>query len=225
MAFDGCYHDNDIDLMPFPELPSTPNTERSRTATLRNSRNSAAEPPPTEGTRLRRKKSIKHNLSFIMSNSYMIDSYSRVIFPMTYLLFNIIYWSLYSSRWIDRQQSTNSSSCSGVWEYVHLKQDCLMTTELYYYCILSIRLFTLTTASSSRRCILPPTGLWRNHWCLPECIVGVLDSQALLKKRYYWVNLFFIGTLLESGFRCEVAGAVHGTASAGIHRCFFPPLV
>ncbi|XP_029625746.1 gamma-aminobutyric acid receptor subunit rho-3 isoform X2 [Salmo trutta] len=98
MAFDGCYHDNDIDLMPFPELPSTPNTERSRTATLRNSRNSAAEPPPTEGTRLRRKKSIKHNLSFIMSNSYMIDSYSRVIFPMTYLLFNIIYWSLYSSR-------------------------------------------------------------------------------------------------------------------------------
>nr|XP_023843859.1 gamma-aminobutyric acid receptor subunit rho-3 [Salvelinus alpinus] len=98
MAFDGCYHDNDIDLMPYPELPSTPNTERSRTATLRNSRNSAAEPPPTEGTRLRRKKSIKHNLSFIMSNSYMIDSYSRVIFPMTYLLFNITYWSLYSSR-------------------------------------------------------------------------------------------------------------------------------
>nr|XP_046173068.1 gamma-aminobutyric acid receptor subunit rho-3-like [Oncorhynchus gorbuscha] len=93
MAFDGCYHDNDIDLTPFPELPSTPNTERSRTAT---SRNSAAEPPPTEGTRLRRKKSIKHNLSFIMSNSYMIDSYSRVIFPMTYLMFNIIYWSMYS---------------------------------------------------------------------------------------------------------------------------------
>uniref|UniRef100_A0A8C7L7A4 Gamma-aminobutyric acid type A receptor subunit rho3a n=1 Tax=Oncorhynchus kisutch TaxID=8019 RepID=A0A8C7L7A4_ONCKI len=93
MAFDGCYHDNDIDLTPFPELPSTPNTERSRTAT---SRNSAAEPPPTEGTRLRRKKSIKHNLSFIMSNSYMIDSYSRVVFPMTYLMFNIIYWSLYS---------------------------------------------------------------------------------------------------------------------------------
>uniref|UniRef100_A0A4W5JD42 GABA(C) receptor n=1 Tax=Hucho hucho TaxID=62062 RepID=A0A4W5JD42_9TELE len=48
--------------------------------------------------KLRRKKSIKHNLSFIMSNSYMIDSYSRVVFPMTYLLFNIIYWSLYSSR-------------------------------------------------------------------------------------------------------------------------------
>ena len=93
MAFDGCYHDNDIDLTPFPELLSTPNTERSRTAT---SRNSAAEPPPTEGTRLRRKKSIKHNLSFIMSNSYMIDSYSRVVFPMTYLMFNIIYCSLYS---------------------------------------------------------------------------------------------------------------------------------
>ncbi|KAL0994019.1 hypothetical protein UPYG_G00116820 [Umbra pygmaea] len=93
MAFDGCYHDNDIDMIPFQEPPSTPNTERSRAVT---SRNSTAEPPPSEGTRLRPKKSVKHNLSFIMSNSYMIDSYSRIIFPMTYLLFNIIYWSLYS---------------------------------------------------------------------------------------------------------------------------------
>ncbi|KAJ7996704.1 hypothetical protein DPEC_G00239780 [Dallia pectoralis] len=88
MAFDGCYHDNDIDLM-----ACTPNTDPSGAAT---SRNSISEPTPSEGTRLRHRKSIKHNLSFIKSNSYMIDSYSRIIFPMTYLLFNIIYWSLYS---------------------------------------------------------------------------------------------------------------------------------
>uniref|UniRef100_A0A3Q3EE46 Gamma-aminobutyric acid type A receptor subunit rho3a n=1 Tax=Labrus bergylta TaxID=56723 RepID=A0A3Q3EE46_9LABR len=90
MAFDGCFHDNEIDLASFPEVASTPNTERNTQA--RNSTVSA----PTEGTRLRRKHPVKQNLSFIMSNSYMIDSYSRVIFPMAYLLFNIIYWSLYA---------------------------------------------------------------------------------------------------------------------------------
>ncbi|KAM6986638.1 gamma-aminobutyric acid receptor subunit rho-3a isoform 2-T2 [Aplochiton taeniatus] len=91
MAFDGCFHDNDIDMTPFSDLSGTPNTDRTT-----QSQNSASEPPPTEGTRLRRKRSIKHNLNFIMANSYMIDSYSRIIFPMAYLLFNIIYWSLYA---------------------------------------------------------------------------------------------------------------------------------
>ncbi|XP_045896549.1 gamma-aminobutyric acid receptor subunit rho-3a isoform X3 [Micropterus dolomieu] len=90
MAFDGCFHDNDIDLASFPEVSSTPNTDRNS-----QSRNSTVS-APTEGTRLRRTHPLKHHLSFIMSNSYMIDSYSRVIFPMAYLLFNIIYWSLYA---------------------------------------------------------------------------------------------------------------------------------
>ncbi|XP_029925203.1 gamma-aminobutyric acid receptor subunit rho-3a isoform X2 [Myripristis murdjan] len=91
MAYDGCFHDNDIDLASFPEVSSTPNTEGAIP-----SRNSTVDSPPTEGTRLRRKHPLKQNLSFIMSNSYMIDSYSRVIFPMAYLIFNIIYWSLYA---------------------------------------------------------------------------------------------------------------------------------
>nr|AAD17896.1 gamma-aminobutyric-acid receptor rho-3 subunit precursor [Morone americana] len=90
MAFDGCFHDNEIDLTSFPEVSSTPNTERNT-----QSRNSNAS-APTEGTRLRRKHPLRQNLSFIMSNSYMIDSYSRVIFPLAYLLFNIIYWSMYA---------------------------------------------------------------------------------------------------------------------------------
>lgn len=90
MAFDGCFHDTDIDLTSFPEVASTPNTERNTQA--RNSMVSV----PTEGTRLRRKHPLKQHVSFIMSNSYMIDSYSRVIFPLAYLLFNIIYWSLYA---------------------------------------------------------------------------------------------------------------------------------
>ncbi|XP_051902733.1 gamma-aminobutyric acid receptor subunit rho-3a isoform X2 [Hippocampus zosterae] len=90
MAFDGCFHDNDIDLTSFPEVSSTPNTERN--AQSRNSTVSA----PAEGTRLRRRNPLKHNLRFIMSNSYMIDSYSRVLFPLAYLLFNVIYWSMYA---------------------------------------------------------------------------------------------------------------------------------
>ncbi|PWA22648.1 hypothetical protein CCH79_00001916 [Gambusia affinis] len=90
MAFDGCFHDNDIDLVSFPEVSITPNTDRNT-----QSRNSTVS-APTEGTRLRRRNTLKYNLSYIRSNSYMIDSYSRVIFPMAYLLFNIIYWSLYA---------------------------------------------------------------------------------------------------------------------------------
>ncbi|XP_049324573.1 gamma-aminobutyric acid receptor subunit rho-3a isoform X2 [Astyanax mexicanus] len=91
MAYDGCFHDNEMDLSPFPELPTTPSTEQAAPP-----QNSSTEPPPTEGTRLWRKRSVRHNINFIMSNSYMIDSYSRIIFPVAYLLFNIIYWSLYS---------------------------------------------------------------------------------------------------------------------------------
>lgn len=90
MVFDGCFHDNEMDLTSFPEVSSSPNTEGNP-----QSRNSTVS-PPTEGTRLRRQHPLKQNLSFIMSNSYMIDSYSRVIFPLAYLLFNIIYWSLYA---------------------------------------------------------------------------------------------------------------------------------
>ncbi|CAL1573544.1 unnamed protein product [Knipowitschia caucasica] len=90
MAFDSCFHDNDIDLSPFPDSSSAPNTERNTRA-----RNSTAS-IPAEPTGLHCQLPLKHRLSFIMSHSYVIDSYSRVIFPLTYLLFNIIYWSLYS---------------------------------------------------------------------------------------------------------------------------------
>uniref|UniRef100_A0A8C6SVA3 GABA(C) receptor n=1 Tax=Neogobius melanostomus TaxID=47308 RepID=A0A8C6SVA3_9GOBI len=73
MAFDGCFHDNDIELTPFPRIPRQEG-----------------------GTRLRRQRSVRENVDLIVSNSYLIDSYSRLAFPLSYLLFNIIYWSLYS---------------------------------------------------------------------------------------------------------------------------------
>ncbi|TRY94345.1 hypothetical protein DNTS_026341 [Danionella cerebrum] len=92
MAYDGCFHD-DIDVAsPFPDMPNTPSTTHNIPT-----RASPTDPqPPTEGTRLWRKRSVGKNIRFIMSNSYMIDSYSRILFPMAYLLFNIIYWCIYS---------------------------------------------------------------------------------------------------------------------------------
>ncbi|XP_061095630.1 gamma-aminobutyric acid receptor subunit rho-3 [Conger conger] len=89
MAFDGCFHDEEIDLPSFTEI-SSPSVEHQVDPC------NSSEPPPTEGTRLRRKRSVRKNINFIMSNSYMIDSYSRILFPLAYLLFNIIYWSMYS---------------------------------------------------------------------------------------------------------------------------------
>uniref|UniRef100_A0A8C4S8I5 GABA(C) receptor n=1 Tax=Erpetoichthys calabaricus TaxID=27687 RepID=A0A8C4S8I5_ERPCA len=87
MAFDGCFHDDEIDLTPYPEVSiTTDGTER---------RNSSIN-LPAEGHRLSRKRSLKQNVSYIMTNSHIIDSYSRLLFPFAYLVFNVIYWSLYT---------------------------------------------------------------------------------------------------------------------------------
>ncbi|XP_062335166.1 gamma-aminobutyric acid receptor subunit rho-3 isoform X1 [Osmerus eperlanus] len=91
MAFDGCFHDNDIELTPFPSLVPTLTPNPLETSTQ-----DSGDAPATEGTRLRRQRSVRENLDLLLRHSYMIDSYSRVAFPLSYLLFNIIYWSLYS---------------------------------------------------------------------------------------------------------------------------------
>lgn len=91
MAFDGCFHDSDIELTPFPRLPTSMTSSHHRTP-LQN-----PEDPPIEGTRLRRQRSVQENVDLLLSNSYLIDSYSRMAFPLSYLLFNTIYWSMYSS--------------------------------------------------------------------------------------------------------------------------------
>ncbi|XP_061613748.1 gamma-aminobutyric acid receptor subunit rho-3-like isoform X8 [Phyllopteryx taeniolatus] len=86
MAFDGCFHDNDMELTPFPRVTSDPLAAPSPQLEAR----------PSEGTRLRPQRSVRENVDLLLSNSYMIDSYSRLAFPLSYLLFNTIYWSLYS---------------------------------------------------------------------------------------------------------------------------------
>lgn len=85
MAFDGCFHDNDVELTPF-----------SRAAPALTSDPLEVPPGAPEGTRLRRQRSVRQNVDLFVSNSYLVDSYSRVVFPLSYLLFNTIYWSLYT---------------------------------------------------------------------------------------------------------------------------------
>ncbi|KAK7881550.1 hypothetical protein WMY93_029959 [Mugilogobius chulae] len=102
MAFDGCFHDNDIELTPFPRLPLGLTPDPLDPLDPLDSLTSAAHSPvllrgASEGTRLRRQRSVKENVDLIVSNSYLIDSYSRLAFPLSYLLFNVVYWSLYSS--------------------------------------------------------------------------------------------------------------------------------
>ncbi|XP_037312411.2 gamma-aminobutyric acid receptor subunit rho-3 isoform X2 [Pungitius pungitius] len=80
MAFDGCFHDNEVELTSDP-LAAPPGPPEVRAP---------------EGTRLRRQRSVRQNVDLFVSNSYLVDSYSRVAFPLSYLLFNTIYWSLYT---------------------------------------------------------------------------------------------------------------------------------
>uniref|UniRef100_A0A3B4TB55 GABA(C) receptor n=1 Tax=Seriola dumerili TaxID=41447 RepID=A0A3B4TB55_SERDU len=77
-------------LTPFSRVAPTPTSDPLTTPTQN------PDIRPTEGTRLRRQRSVRENVDLLVSNSYMIDSYSRLAFPLSYLLFNTIYWSLYS---------------------------------------------------------------------------------------------------------------------------------
>ncbi|KAM9436676.1 gamma-aminobutyric acid receptor subunit rho-3 [Clarias gariepinus] len=91
MAFDGCFHDDDMALSTFPQL-----TDLGADPPVSSQNSSVPEAPPALGTRLRKSSPLSHHLHLLMSNSYMIDSYSRVLFPLAYLTFNIIYWSIYT---------------------------------------------------------------------------------------------------------------------------------
>lgn len=90
MAFDGCFHDDELELTSFPRIAPTLTSDPLATPSQ------ASDTRPIEGTRLRRQRSVRENVDLLVSNSYLIDSYSRVVFPLSYLLFNTIYWGLYS---------------------------------------------------------------------------------------------------------------------------------
>ncbi|XP_069495361.1 gamma-aminobutyric acid receptor subunit rho-3 isoform X4 [Ambystoma mexicanum] len=84
MAFDGCYHDSDVDMNYSVHSEET------------SSRGRAASVPSLDAARVRRKRSLRANVGrIILQNNHVIDTYSRIIFPIVYIAFNFFYWGLY----------------------------------------------------------------------------------------------------------------------------------
>ncbi|XP_043927696.1 gamma-aminobutyric acid receptor subunit rho-3 [Protopterus annectens] len=87
MAFDGCYHDSEMDLATLSSFHSK-SSEHS-------TRQRAASVPSLE-IQVKRKKSFKGNVGRkILQNNHIIDTYSRIIFPSAFIIFNFFYWGLY----------------------------------------------------------------------------------------------------------------------------------
>ncbi|XP_069725483.1 gamma-aminobutyric acid receptor subunit rho-3 isoform X2 [Phaenicophaeus curvirostris] len=87
MAFDGCFHDTDVDmdLTAFSDRCEE-NETRARAASI----------PNLDTTHIKRKRSLKGNVGrIILQNNHVIDTYSRIIFPSVYIVFNFFYWGLY----------------------------------------------------------------------------------------------------------------------------------
>uniref|UniRef100_F6YJ09 GABA(C) receptor n=1 Tax=Monodelphis domestica TaxID=13616 RepID=F6YJ09_MONDO len=87
MAFDGCYHDSetDIDLAPF-SLHSEEYSVNSQNPSISN----------TDSAQLKRKKSLRgHVGKIILKNNHIIDTYSRIVFPAVFIVFNFFYWGFY----------------------------------------------------------------------------------------------------------------------------------
>ncbi|XP_074839595.1 gamma-aminobutyric acid receptor subunit rho-3 [Carettochelys insculpta] len=86
MAFDGCYHDSeaDVDMATFA-VHSEDSPARGRAVSI----------PNLDATRIKRKRSLKGNVGrIILQNNHVIDTYSRIIFPTVYIVFNFFYWEL-----------------------------------------------------------------------------------------------------------------------------------
>uniref|UniRef100_A0A7N9CW44 Gamma-aminobutyric acid type A receptor subunit rho3 n=1 Tax=Macaca fascicularis TaxID=9541 RepID=A0A7N9CW44_MACFA len=86
MAFDGCYHDSEIDM---DQTSLSLNSEDFM-------RRKSIRSPSTDSTRIKRRKSLGGHVGrIILENNHVIDTYSRILFPIVYILFNLFYWGVY----------------------------------------------------------------------------------------------------------------------------------
>ncbi|XP_053421509.1 gamma-aminobutyric acid receptor subunit rho-3 [Nycticebus coucang] len=84
MALDGCYHDTDIDQTSF-SLHSEDSIKGKSTGS-----------PSTDSSRIKRRKSLGGHVGrIILENNHVIDTYSRILFPIMYIIFNLLYWGVY----------------------------------------------------------------------------------------------------------------------------------
>lgn len=89
MAFDGCYHDTVTDLDQTFSLHSEEDSIPGRfMGSL------SADSP-----QIKRRKSLGgHTGRIILENNHVIDTYSRILFPIVYIIFNLVYWGIYVWR-------------------------------------------------------------------------------------------------------------------------------
>ncbi|XP_003783992.1 gamma-aminobutyric acid receptor subunit rho-3 [Otolemur garnettii] len=84
MAFDGCYHDADIDQASL-SLHSEDSIKGKSTGS-----------PSTDSPQIKRRKSLGGHVGrIILENNHVIDTYSRILFPIMYIIFNLLYWGVY----------------------------------------------------------------------------------------------------------------------------------
>lgn len=87
MAFDGCYHDSETDLdQTSISLHSEEDSIQGR----------STGSPSADSPRIKRRKSLGgHTGRIILENNHVIDTYSRILFPIVYIIFNLVYWGIY----------------------------------------------------------------------------------------------------------------------------------
>ncbi|EHB13946.1 Gamma-aminobutyric acid receptor subunit rho-3 [Heterocephalus glaber] len=83
MAFDGCYHysKSEMDQNSF-SLHSEEDSMRGR----------SAGSPSTDSSQIKRRKSLR---GIILANNHATDTYSRILFPILYIIFNLFYWCVH----------------------------------------------------------------------------------------------------------------------------------
>nr|XP_048278850.1 gamma-aminobutyric acid receptor subunit rho-3 [Myodes glareolus] len=86
MAFDGCYHDSETDV------DQTSFSQHSEEDSMRTKFTGS---PCTDSSQLKRKPMGGNVGRIIIENNHAIDTYSRIVFPIVYIIFNLFYWGIY----------------------------------------------------------------------------------------------------------------------------------
>ena len=86
MAFDGCYHDS--------------KTDRDQTSFSLHSEEDSiggrvTGSPGADSSPMKRRKSLGRHVHRIILNNHVTDTYSKILFPPVYIIFNWFYWGIY----------------------------------------------------------------------------------------------------------------------------------
>nr|XP_035926212.1 gamma-aminobutyric acid receptor subunit rho-3 [Halichoerus grypus] len=87
MAFDGCYHDSktEMDQTSF-SLHSEEDSIQER----------STDSPSTDSSQIKKRQSLGGHVGrIILEKNHVIDTYSRIFFPIVYIIFNLFYWGIY----------------------------------------------------------------------------------------------------------------------------------